>query len=567
MPSVAELERLEALVSRLRQISGKQRGELIEAEAWNQLVSAVIDIGRATIEDTSSEVASHKHNDQVSLEWLDPKLRGIVLEGGLGDPGSAAQVGKLERQLTKLGRALDGLSDRLDRMQKDLSGLETRDVERETSVGSALRKIDGVFDAREDVAALRGSLRLIEGQVRTAAELSERLRDNNGEELDFNDLATRIGSLEEVSAQLELPDGNRFDGAAYARDLAQLRAELVTEEELRETIDNLEGGLAGNLRDELTESARTAALEANAGALEDLGTQLRNEQAAGLRGLEATLDDRVSSATGDLQEQILTVARREQQQTLEARLARFETARNAELDARLTAQAREITGQLDGFVESIRGDITAEVTAELQREIEGLEDRFALNEGNTAQLAADLEGLQASLSSTTRQLETMQRELLLADSRLNAALTERIRQLEVSVDERIKVTAEETRVAMRTERNNELAVLRTQMTTDMNRTLRDVARTEATIATSQLRGELTDIARAEASAELDTMRDEVLEAGTVSDAQLAGLVAAEVRRATADLDDRIKLSVESLQVRDTRNDRIIRRGDGRIVRP
>lgn len=543
MATIADLERLEALVANLRTLAGKQRGELIEAEAWNRLVTAVIDIGRATIEDASDEVAGHKHNDQVSLEWLEPRLRAQILEGG-ANPASAAQIGKLERQLAKFGQAIDELGDRLNRIQADVSGVATRDVERETSVGTALRKLDGVFDAREDVASLRGSLRVIEGQVRTAVDLSSRLQDDTGEDIDFTSLAKRVTSLEAIDQRLTLPDGNSFNADGYARDLAQLRADLVTEAELEEALGNIEKNFSGDLRGELLDSARKAALEANADALDALGTELRNEQQADMRKLETSIDGRINTATGDLREQILAAAREEQVGAMDERLKRFETIQNAELDRRISTLNESVTGRIDKLTETVRDDVTKTVSADLDAQLEKFNSRIASVETAEAGLAKKMDELTRSVNLTAARIETVNRDLLAADSRLNAQLSDRIKGIETRLDDRIKVASDALRVAVRAEREDEMAALREKLNKDMTRSMRDVARTEVSMATGRLRGEMTETAQAEIRAQTDSIRAEMTETASVSDARLAGLVSAEVRRQTANLDSRIDVALD-----------------------
>ena len=110
MASTENLERLEGLVKTLTPLAGKQRGELIEAAQWNQLVGAVLEVARASlaqaVEDT---VSDHKHTDMVALEWLTPKLRDLVTSGMLSDPasesGSKAPPVEVEARLGENGVA------------------------------------------------------------------------------------------------------------------------------------------------------------------------------------------------------------------------------------------------------------------------------------------------------------------------------------------------------------------------------------------------------------------------------------------------------------------------------
>ena len=548
MPTVADLDRLDAIVGTLRELTGKQRGELIEAEAWNRLVDAVIDIGRTTIEDGSDQVPGHKHTDQVSLDWLDPRLRAQILEGG-ANPANAAALSKLERRLAEFARKLDAVSERLTRMQSDVAGVATRDVEREAAVGTALRRLDGVFDAREDVAALRGSLRTIEGQVRTAADLSNRLIDDGGDEIDFTAISRRVAALEEIEARLTLPGGDRFAGDSYARDLARLRAELVTEEELRERLETLQGGLSENDRAGLLDAARDAAVSANRDTLAALETDLRRSQDDRLRQIDGTLATRIGAATGDLRDRILSVARDEQAALLTARLDSFRTTQTAEMDRRLAAQADGLTAQMTSMNASVRDDVSAQVSARLEDRIGDTDARIeALNRTITA-LDDQMTGITGTLAAQAERVETVNRELLAATSRLNVQLTERIGGIEATLDERIGVAAQGLRAAIRAERQGEMAVMRDQLGTQLTRTIRDVARTEVTMATSQLRGEMTDIATAAIRSDIDAIRAELRETSVVSDARLSGLVSAEVRRQTADLDARIDVALENRDIR------------------
>ena len=82
MPTVADLERLDALVKRLVPLADVQRGELIQAQQWNLVVGALIEVARAVLaEEREGHVAAHGHPDQVTPGWLDPRLRTLVERG------------------------------------------------------------------------------------------------------------------------------------------------------------------------------------------------------------------------------------------------------------------------------------------------------------------------------------------------------------------------------------------------------------------------------------------------------------------------------------------------------
>ena len=52
MPTVEDLEQLNALLDKLLPLTSKSRGELIEADDWNTIVTAFIEVGRAALAET-----------------------------------------------------------------------------------------------------------------------------------------------------------------------------------------------------------------------------------------------------------------------------------------------------------------------------------------------------------------------------------------------------------------------------------------------------------------------------------------------------------------------------------
>ena len=51
MPTVAELQRLDALVNHLTPLAQVAQGELIRAQDWNDVVGTVIELARAELDD------------------------------------------------------------------------------------------------------------------------------------------------------------------------------------------------------------------------------------------------------------------------------------------------------------------------------------------------------------------------------------------------------------------------------------------------------------------------------------------------------------------------------------
>src|SRR5258708_31522869 len=108
MTSVADSERLKALVDRPLPLSSRARGQVIAADDWNAVVGALLEVARAVVQEgTDSTVPEHTHPDQVALGWLDPRLRTLIERGPLSDPTSTSRVTAVERQAGLLGRQLD----------------------------------------------------------------------------------------------------------------------------------------------------------------------------------------------------------------------------------------------------------------------------------------------------------------------------------------------------------------------------------------------------------------------------------------------------------------------------
>src|SRR5512134_2041235 len=102
MPTPQDLERLRALLGQLTAIGGARRGELIRADDWNALVSAVEDIARAVLAiDPAAAVPSHEHLDQVTSAWLSPDLRELLERGPLADPAAQKRLTEIEQTLKR----------------------------------------------------------------------------------------------------------------------------------------------------------------------------------------------------------------------------------------------------------------------------------------------------------------------------------------------------------------------------------------------------------------------------------------------------------------------------------
>src|SRR2546422_3535703 len=108
MPSVAELDRLSALVNQLIALQ-KQPGDLIQAQDWNTVVGALIEVTRAALEDgPAATVPPHEHPDQVAPGWLTPALRSVLERGPLADPAADARISQIQSRLDALAARIEG---------------------------------------------------------------------------------------------------------------------------------------------------------------------------------------------------------------------------------------------------------------------------------------------------------------------------------------------------------------------------------------------------------------------------------------------------------------------------
>lgn len=238
MATVAELERITALVEQLLPLRARRRGELIDADDWNTVVGALLEVARAVVADSDQGVATHGHADQVSAGWLEPTLRARIEKGPLADPASVARVAKVERDLAALRRRLDGVGGDVKLVRAAADRLEASDLARESSLTRVVRKVDGLGDARDDVSDVRQTLGTLQGDLERVSAFARDLDDDDGSTVTVGALLERIGTLEGLRERLTSPDGTELNATSLELRLAELENTLVTEEELDEALSS-----------------------------------------------------------------------------------------------------------------------------------------------------------------------------------------------------------------------------------------------------------------------------------------------------------------------------------------
>lgn len=548
MATVADLARLENLVNRLTPLTGKVRGELIEATDWNQLTSALLDLAKISLAEGASEaVPVHEHQDQVDVGWLTPKLRSLITEGGLRDPAAQAELSRIDRQLVRLMQSIESLTQRLDKIQGDVKTVETRDITRQADLTRFSRRLDGSFDAREDVATLRTTLRTLETDVRSAVDLSRRLQDDTGQDIDFNQLANRLRETEALREALTTPAGNLLDAAEYERRLEELRASLVTEEELDEALGGIRTSVQTDLRDVVLEETRAitrATLEQSlAGVRADLTSSIDQR----LSGLDTLIDARLAPATQDLRADILAAARAERIAELNGALGGLRESVVLEREERLTRLTQQFGAQLDQQRATINAEVEATIGDRILSATADLSGRLGNVEGGMASLQATTAGHTLSLQQNATEIAASRRDFAASDSQMRADYISRINQLDAAVTLRIDERVGLLRADLSTQLQGDLDIMVRSLETRLNDSIRRTVTTEVTLASNQLRTDVTAIVDTQVAGlrgEIDRTITERIAAGNT---RINGLVTEEVSRSLASLDMRIRTEVEALR--------------------
>jgi hypothetical protein len=454
MPTAVELERLQALVSRLTPLTDVGPGELIRAQDWNVVVGALIEVARAVLTDAAEdgEPPPHEHADQVSIGWLSPALRDLVERGPLADPAAEKRIEDLTRKVDRLGNRADTQATDLTAVRDAVAEVSTRGLAREADVTQVRRVVEGMNDARDDVTALRRTLRTIEDDVKVAVEVGSGLTIG-GQPVDMEAVGGRIAALEELRERLRTPSGALLDASALEVRLTELTTTLVTEAELDEALRSRPGVIT---------DAQVAGLEE--GLRASLGAQVDSSVRAGTDALRAEVDQRfavidgqiatrITEATPGISESVLAAGRTQ----LDERLAGFGDEVSALVGERIAAADATLRGVIDtraaelqaAFPEAVKAGLAEQLPATidpLRAQVDGLTVRAdaadALAQqhaGSLAALAGDLNAVRASQGEAVQGLRA-EIDTRLAQERV---ITDgRFADLEGNLDGRVAIAIE-----------------------------------------------------------------------------------------------------------------------------
>lgn len=562
MPTVAEIERLTALLERLAPLSSKQRGELIEADDWNVLVGALIEVGRAALAtDESTTIPDHDHPDQVGIGWLDPRVRTLVTGGGVKDPAVETGFVKLRRDLGSMTKRIDRVNQELASSRVRINEVATNDLVRATTLTTLNRKVLGAADDRGDIADLRGTLRTLETEVARAVEVGSRL-EIDGEAVDIGNLVARVGEIETLRERLTQPSGELLDASAFERRLLELESTLVTESELTSAIDGIRGGVGNDFDiDSVLVTARDVSRETATAAVGSLGTELRSEISGRFGDIGPTVDNSVDAAVGrataSLTDEILSAARsdfnnaiseldtsvRSDFDTLvEQRIA----ATNDRLDARLAEIPTVVGAEVALGLENVLGEVVGRLDG-MQEELGGLGGRVTTN-------AATVVEMNTSLAQARRE-DTAARVALRTE------MLGRVTEVESQIGGRIAEVVDEARSILRTDLEATVAAARRDLEVRLAGVARAAAVTEVQVLSASVRTDLQSVVRQEIAASLVDVRAEISGEVAGLSQRVSGMVANEVTRATANIPNLVRDEFTTFR---PEIDRIV---DTRITRP
>jgi hypothetical protein len=303
---MADSERLEQLVAKLTPLAQMQRGRVIRAQDWNDIVVALLDVVRVVfgIADTDETVPAHTHPDQVTEGWLAETLRQRILQGA---QPLADRLAAVERSLRALATEVEGSVRGDDDLRGRLLAVEGRELALGKDLGGLRTVVDGVRQNQSDVSDLRLALGRIEPRVMAASTLAERL-EIAGQPSDLDTLDTRLKAVETLNTRMRTPTGELLDASAIEARLAAAESRYATKAELSDVAARRTAGLTDAERAALEDRIRTTLTATVDTRVSESEARLRASSEAALATVDARIDARVASAGGELRDSILSAA-------------------------------------------------------------------------------------------------------------------------------------------------------------------------------------------------------------------------------------------------------------------
>lgn len=397
MATVADIERLKALSDRLLPLSSRVRGEVIAADDWNTVVGALLEVARAVVSHSAeTAVPQHEHPDQVGLGWLDPRLRALIERGPLADPASTSRITAVERQAALLGRRLEALSAQVRDLRVAGHRQETNDLDRASTLTELSRKVSGLADPRNEIAALRESLDGISANVSAVGAFAAGLGD-------LTPAAVRAGleKVDQLRERLTTATGALLDAAEFERRLTELRTTLVTEEELSEALKKRPAQLTGAARAELLAEARSAAQRQAEDSATTITAALREQLASrfdevtrsaaqAARAAAADFGDELKHTITEQLAKVIAEGQRASEDRLNANAGAVGAALRAAVDERITRLEGSLDNRVAAAIGAAQPNLLAQLNAAVDARVSGLDNRLAALQNQAAALNAQV---------------------------------------------------------------------------------------------------------------------------------------------------------------------------------
>lgn len=547
MPTVAELERLEALLSQLTPLTQVQRGEPVRAQDWNTVVGALIEVARAILAEERERIPlPHTHADQVTVGWLDPRLRTLMERGPLADLAAVARVAALERYVERLSNRIEDVDEGVRENRLRVTDFSTRDLVRESQVTAVRRSVEGTYDAREDVLALRETLRSIEDDVRVAVDVGSRL-SVEGETVDMAAMEQRLRGLEEMKERLRTPSGELLDAATLEMRLTKLTNTLVTEEELDDVLKNRLGQAEPAGLAVLEEKLRAGLAESLNTSMTRLAEEIRGKTDKQLAEVDGVVARTVSDAMVGLTESVLASAQSEITTAVQGGMEQAQALFTKRLGELEEAMRGDFEQQLGAIQAEIGHAVQEEVARQFPTHLASVQADMVALSGRVAQVETASAGHATAMTEMATQMEVHARSTSKAQADMQRSLLDEMDSRQSA----IQVALEEQRVqadaTIKTRVDTAMADARRDLVTDVERIASQAASTEARLLANQLRGEMHAIAKDEAAVLQTQMRDIVTTEVGSAMTRLPGLVSQEVRRATVGLSEMVQTEFDAFK--------------------
>ena len=431
MPTVAELERLDAIVNRLIPLANVQRGQLIEAANWNVVVESILEVARAVLGDIASDtVSEHDHIDQVGLDWLSPEVRNLLERGPLTDPISERRILDVERRIKSFNEQSEKIDTNIQSLRQRWDDLATRDIQREANLVRIDRTVNNLPNTSQAIVDVRSSLDGLRTDLQQALEMGSALIID-GEVVDLGGIISRIESVEALREGLITADGQIFDVSSFEIQLQELQNEFVAKGELDDILDerqvNVSDVQIAELEASLNESLTASQNENLDATLSSFQVQVSADINQRLADVEGIVSSAIARLEPDLRDALLEELNATISSTISDNLASIEKEFSAQLGevqeglTGLSAQQEEFNAFVNESIEVLQKDVGAiddrVVTVERSLDIQGT--NISSFETNLNTLSSDYEGLIKSFGGVEEQVAQLNEGFTTIDTALN----------------------------------------------------------------------------------------------------------------------------------------------------